>query len=598
MADALPVALLARAGAARDQLQHALSELGAHLVLVADPNDVSPGDIPGSGARAVLVAVEPAIERALERLEPDLWLPGVNVLFDEAELGQTRKGWDEARWARHLAAKLLGSDVLPAAALVPSALPDAGALLQPGAPTPPAALAVHPPMDQLAAEGDAASGAIPSGFSVTPESDDSPDKGLLLDAALVDDQELVKALAAIRSADVAPLQRLPVTTPDIEVLEVQPLSADDLAAFSDIESHSLGSIDRSAKEVGLDPFSFKPKETESEVVPVKASGLLDDFDFDPEAKVDFSSLQVDESADHLALDEELAAFASRLDDMAASVPEPVREPAALVDPIDLEGFPEPELASTPGAAKPALTMAPSATRPDFDIADDRPQPKIDFSNLSLVDDAASMTPPPQAQKKSPPRDFSALASGLKLEGEELPPAPPPRAPGLVLVLAGMGGPDPVRKLLRGLPPSLAVPVVLMQHLDGGRHERLAEQLGKVCSLNVSVPGPHTLLAGAQVFVVPESLGVDMSRGMFHPGGSPSSLIGEVPAADLLVVALSGADPVVVPALKLARNRGAQVYVQALEGCFEPSVAKAMAAEGAQALAPERIAEAIAQRFIP
>jgi len=112
---ALKIALLAREGEARLLLRHALTELGADLVLEADPNTVDAEDLAASRVGAVLFSVEPATEAALDRLDAVLSDPALGVVFDEAETTARLSGWDLNRWARHLAAKLLGRDLLPPA---------------------------------------------------------------------------------------------------------------------------------------------------------------------------------------------------------------------------------------------------------------------------------------------------------------------------------------------------------------------------------------------------------------------------------------------------------------------------------------------------
>src|SRR5690606_8910289 len=108
------VLLLARAGEARQRLEAALAEAGAELVAAVDPVDGDPAADRALQPAAVLVALEPAIEDALERYDALLSDPGVLVMFDEAEVAGRREGWDAARWVRHLAAKLNGhADVLP-----------------------------------------------------------------------------------------------------------------------------------------------------------------------------------------------------------------------------------------------------------------------------------------------------------------------------------------------------------------------------------------------------------------------------------------------------------------------------------------------------
>lgn len=110
------VALLARPGAARDRLAAALRDIGAELVLEADPNESDDDAVLASGARAVVMVLEPAMDGALERYDRVLGDPGIDLLFEEAELAARREGWDAARWARHLSAKLAHTtQVLPPA---------------------------------------------------------------------------------------------------------------------------------------------------------------------------------------------------------------------------------------------------------------------------------------------------------------------------------------------------------------------------------------------------------------------------------------------------------------------------------------------------
>jgi len=117
------VALLARKGAACERLQAALQEAGADIVLVSDPADTDVDGIRNAGAQAILVALEPAIEEALDRFHPLLADPSMTVIFDEADLAAQREGWDAARWSRHLAAKLNRHDqVLPPGAEIEAAL--------------------------------------------------------------------------------------------------------------------------------------------------------------------------------------------------------------------------------------------------------------------------------------------------------------------------------------------------------------------------------------------------------------------------------------------------------------------------------------------
>ena len=79
------VVLLARAGKAADNLADALREAGMALVMVADPASVDEAEIRAQSPQALLVALEPSIEHALDKFDELLADPSLTVIFDEAE---------------------------------------------------------------------------------------------------------------------------------------------------------------------------------------------------------------------------------------------------------------------------------------------------------------------------------------------------------------------------------------------------------------------------------------------------------------------------------------------------------------------------------
>ena len=97
------VVLLARPGPACERLAEAAREAGAEIALVADPTDTEPEAVRAAQPEALLVALEPAVETAIERFQDIYTDPDVIVLFEEADLIVERQGWDAARWLRHMA---------------------------------------------------------------------------------------------------------------------------------------------------------------------------------------------------------------------------------------------------------------------------------------------------------------------------------------------------------------------------------------------------------------------------------------------------------------------------------------------------------------
>lgn len=109
------VVVMGREGQARDQLVAALSELGVTPVWVGKPVQSNPEQMSELNANRVIVSLEPSIEPELEPYADYLSRPAITVLYDDAETTRALSGWDLKRWARHMAAKVLGRDMLPQA---------------------------------------------------------------------------------------------------------------------------------------------------------------------------------------------------------------------------------------------------------------------------------------------------------------------------------------------------------------------------------------------------------------------------------------------------------------------------------------------------
>lgn len=115
------VVLLARAGAARERTQAAIVDAGGDVVACLDPGEASEDAVRAADPGVLMVVLDPAVEQALDRFDAILGDPSIEAIFEDADVAMRREGWEAARWARHLAAKLQGhDDVLPRTA-VPNA---------------------------------------------------------------------------------------------------------------------------------------------------------------------------------------------------------------------------------------------------------------------------------------------------------------------------------------------------------------------------------------------------------------------------------------------------------------------------------------------
>lgn len=108
------VALLAREGIARDALRVRLHAVGVELALEADPERIDCGTLRAAAPEAVLVVLDAHVEAQLPRFNEVLLDDAVLALYEDAESVAQRDEWENARWLRHVVAKLnRHGDVLP-----------------------------------------------------------------------------------------------------------------------------------------------------------------------------------------------------------------------------------------------------------------------------------------------------------------------------------------------------------------------------------------------------------------------------------------------------------------------------------------------------
>lgn len=476
--DGVRVALLARAGKARDQLRTALNEAGATVVAEGDPLQLDPSEVAAASPNYYLVSLEPAIESALERFDDLLAAPGIEVMFDDAEVTSKLDGWDLNRWARHLASKMLGHDGLPPVPEDSPTWPETE-LSETGAPPTPAQLMDDARLEDYTTDTAALADSVPMSASLA-----TPDMGLDMDMDL-DLSSLDSELAASSEQASNPA---PETNAD--------------AAFGDLDFDESISFS-----------NFTPAEP-----------LAGDLD-----------------ADVAELAAQLEAFDKR--DHAAEI--------ALVAPMVLVEE------SIEAVAVVAPTTAPS----------------FDFSNLALA--------PMEGETPAVAAAMSASSAGL----------------GAVVILAGLGGPDAVRQLLSSLPESLSVPVLLYQHLEVGKHERLVEQLAKISKLPVALAVDGGAPEGGKVTLLPAGMSASASEGnLSFSTGTLASLLLAISAPESMVIVLSGADAQLVPAILAVRDGGGSVLAQDPEVCFDSAAADAMQRQGAAVYPALGLARQIAARW--
>ncbi|MCH1908447.1 chemotaxis protein [Stenotrophomonas sp. Y6] len=436
------VALLARPGVARERLREAVLAAGGALVLEEDPGALDPAVLQALGPTMVLVALEPALEDALERLAPALEGPQLELMFEEAELAARREGWDAQRWTRHLAAKLHGHDqVLP-----PGQEEDALTLPEPGMPERPAERHADAPLQFHVEEAAQHLDEVPVDtlYAPPPAGHDRPE--------VLSFEELM-AMAPAR-AEPAPTPAVPPELPPLADAQA-PLAAGAPSLPGSFHSWSL-----------LDDDAY--------VAPAAAP---------------------------------------------ASAGEVAQAPADATDAIDTGGF----------------------------------------SLVALESDAEAA------------------------------------AQGAVLLLAGIGGPDAVRRLLSALPEDFPLPVLVQMRLDGGRYANLVKQMSRVAVLPVALAEAGQALEGGNVYVLQDGVGVASQAGGLRFADDTAPVLQALAVDRSAVVMLSGADPSLVPDALAFAERGGWVAGQSGDGCYDPEAASQLAVAGHPAGPPEYLAGELVQR---
>lgn len=226
----------------------------------------------------------------------------------------------------------------------------------------------------------------------------------------------------------------------------------------------------------------------------------------------------------------------------------------------------------------------------------------DGFGTSLVPDAdtdIASEPAATAALQSAPESVHSVtlpaspAPKLALELEALEPVNKVAgARGALLIFAGIGGPDAVRKVLAELPPDLPRPVLVCLRLDGGRYDNLVKQMARVSTLPVELAKAGDTALASHVYVLPNDLSMQVREGIVHfieGQGDVNALISSLPAPESGVLLLSGSHPDQVdPALALAAQ-GAFVAGQAAQGCYDPAASKALAARGGETGTPSELA---------
>ena len=522
------IALLSQAGESGRHLRDALAGSGTPIVYEAQATELDLDALERSGARVVVVNLDADVEAHLDEVYSLLDDDRYNVIFNEAQVSSQLSGWEQARWARHLAAKILGTENTDPPR-------PAGA-----EPVPQRAVDPHP-------RGNVLEETSPTEVEVVAVEVVQTIEVAQLEAQLVQDEvaaveddysDIARLLSEVDPEIAGPAEDASVRSgaPPADALNTIPMSELDLSEFDlDVESGAVAVIEietaghasegpgvlaRSGDEDSFSTLEMPALEIDSENDgDVLGFADLDDFaggDDEPlETQSGTNAMEIElaeSSADSeaAAVGNDLTAI-EMLDLDWADAPTP---PSKQESEETLEDVRAPEIGSAfawsledlDGDSQDSETgQAPAAPR-DFGIE------KISASEYLAPDGESNESDEPIKPDLSLeliPLD-EAIAPGAtakslgNTEGREswLDTSNKVAVSRVWVLGASIGGPEAVREFLAELPAKCPALFLLAQHMGAEFMEIMAQQLARSTSLTVRTPTHGERVSHGDIVVVP------------------------------------------------------------------------------------------------
>lgn len=547
----VPIALLSQTGEASRHLREALASAGTPIVYEAHAAQLDREALEESGARVVVVNLDADVEAHLDDVYALLGDDRYNVIFNEAQVSAQLSGWEQARWARHLAAKILGTsnadpprpegaqsvpEPSPARKPEPVALPlvvvdDAATLSSTPAPETTADVDIESGVLTPASSGDYADiAALLSETDEAPATDladefradtgsdpDAPGNGGLLDLSDFDIDEpepSAPELVATATLEDSASEADPQSTGTAATTE-----AEDVLGFGDLDDFAgdpefVSEFDPAPPATaGGDPGAFDLDALLAE--PDEGDGLDAGYIGPDAIQLDVAA-QLADSAEAI----EAAADGSELDDLELLDLDWADAPTAPVGEADADEFVVPPPPVVGSAFAWTLTDVDDAEQESAASATTTPSPsEFGIEKIS----AAEYLAPVAAADESTTGVGSALA-GLSLELVPLEEAVAPQSlqstevreswldtstltHGLAIrkvwVLgASIGGPEAVRDFLAHIPKDYPALFLLAQHMGAEFMDLMAQQLVKNSKLTVRTPTHGERVGHGDIVIVP------------------------------------------------------------------------------------------------
>lgn len=547
MAETTAVALLFDDDALGGHLRDALRERGARIVHEGGLADLSLELLQRVDADVLVINLDDPVDDVLDRLDEALAGDRPRVVFNEAQSSRALDGWARARWARHLAAKVLAQgDVDP--------------------PRPPAPAIAEPVALELTAEEHASMAVAESTVQ-----EDAAARSHESEIA-AESESLEAELEALLSGDPLPAQENEERMPAVDDLP----GSDTPSFVFDTVASGRDSDELELDDFELDELALSELDADSQAQPLYDGDFLDsvsDTDVDrDEASAVADESGADESADFS--DETLRLLAELEEDEAspdlveAEAPEAAEAAAPAVpstprlsDEWSLVDDSQPVAPTRPSASDFGVEKL-SATdylAPEADTDEAASEP---FMTLELVSLEEAMAPKPYQSDKPSEMFLEELSGGLSR---------------VVVIGAAADSRASVGEFLSLLPAGLRATIVHIQHLGERPVEDLVQELASRCTLSVRIAGDDQPARPGELLVVPPDsqlrllrdgqIELKPSQGSAHSPSIDASFtaVANVFGVDALAVLFAGRGNDAVAGCQAVHDRGGRVWVEDAPG---------------------------------
>ena len=548
------------------QLREALHERGARIVHEGGVSSLSRELLQKLGAEVVVVNLDNAADDALDDLYEAI--DGDHrprIVFNDAQASRALVGWDRARWARHLAVK-----VLAAGDIDPPRPENARSLeTQPAAST--ESLPMEAPAQAAPAEADLAvtpMAAAPIEEPAMADASSSPEPEIPVhgyvdeheESATAESESLAAELEALLASDELPASEEDEAGPGLRFAhdeELPPLHDGNFGAPATTFDHSLDGTDHldgfgGSTPAAVDDIDEKPSSAPSRVF------QLDHLQLSPMDDSDVATIAA-------------AAVAHIPSDSMASAARAPDEWALLDDEAPLAASTDAAEATDAAAFGIEKLSAADFLAPDVEQAAAGFEPVMSLQLVSMEEAIA-----PQAYVPEHEMVLDDRAAALSR---------------IVVLGAAISSTESVCAFLGALPATSRSTFLHTQHLGGKSALALVEILAERCALPVRL-AEHGGRAGVgEVLVVPTGQQVRLHRNgtvELEPGEAgatqaPSiddslTMAANIFGRDALAIVFSGRANDAVAGSQAIHDRGGQVWVESSSETYSADMVSGLFAE--------------------